>query len=218
MDPGSTLSPPATRATIHPLVVRLCHWVNLFAMLLMILSGWRIYNASPIFPFRFPGDITLGGWLAGALQWHFAAMWLLVVNGMAYVLYGAFSGHFRRSLLPLRWQAVVQEFVNLFHGKVSHALGVYNPLQRLAYLLVILLGVALVLSGLAIWKPVQFQELAALMGGYEGARIVHFVAMAGVVGFIVIHVCMVMLVPRTLPPMITGHLPRGARAPTAKGG
>jgi thiosulfate reductase cytochrome b subunit len=217
MDTGSTPTPQATRATIHPLVVRLCHWVNLFAILVMIFSGWRIYNASPLFQFRFPVDITLGGWLAGALQWHFAAMWLLVVNGMVYVLYGIFSGHFRNSFFPLTLNAVLQEFANLLHGRVSHELGVYNAIQRLAYLGVIVLGITLVLSGLAIWKPVQFQELASLMGGYEGARIVHFVAMAGVVGFIVIHVFMVMLVPRTLPPMITGRLPGGSRRVAGEG-
>jgi thiosulfate reductase cytochrome b subunit len=217
MDIPSTPTPLAARATIHPLVVRICHWVNLFAILIMIFSGWRIYNASPIFHFSFPASITLGGWLGGALQWHFAAMWLLVINGVAYVLYGILSGHFRNSFLPLRMKAVLDEFASLPHGRVSHTLGVYNAIQRLAYLVVILLGITLVLSGLAIWKPVQFQELAALMGGYDGARVVHFFAMAGVVGFIVIHVFMVLLVPRTLPPMFTGRLPRSSRELTREG-
>ena len=209
MSPGSAIH--TAGMPIHPLVVRICHWINALAILIMIFSGWRIYDASPIFRFEFPEFLTLGGWLAGALQWHFAAMWLLVVNGLVYVLYGVLSGHYRRNFLPLRLDAVLREFANLLHGHVSHALGSYNAIQKLAYLAVILLGITLVVSGLAIWKPVQFQELATLMGGYDGARVVHFLAMAGVVGFIVIHVLMVVLVPRTLPPMFTGRLPRNAQ-------
>jgi thiosulfate reductase cytochrome b subunit len=217
MNAGSTTPPSVTRGIIHPLVVRICHWVNAFAILLMIFSGWRIYDASPIFHFSFPSNLTLGGWLGGALQWHFAAMWLLVINGLVYVLFGIFSGHFKHSFFPLKAKAILREITNLFHGKVSHVLGAYNAIQKLAYLVVILLGITLVLSGLAIWKPVQFQELAAFMGGYEGARVVHFLAMAGAAGFIVIHVVMVMLVPRTLPPMLTGRLPHGARPLTREG-
>ncbi|HYP68605.1 MAG TPA: cytochrome b/b6 domain-containing protein [Thiobacillaceae bacterium] len=204
-------SASAASLRIHPLIVRVSHWLNALAILIMIFSGWRIYDASPIFPFEFPDYLTLGGWLAGALQWHFAAMWLLVVNGLIYVLYGVLSGHYRRSFFPLRLDAILHEFANLLHGRVSHALGSYNPIQRLAYLIVILLGITLVLSGMAIWKPVQFQELAGLMGGYDSARVVHFIAMAGVVGFIVVHLLMVALVPRTLPPMFTGRLPRSAQ-------
>src|ERR1700690_1553052 len=207
---GLGSAPHAASNVIPPLVVRVCHWLNVLAVLIMILSGWRIYDASPIFRFEIPGYLTLGGWLGGALLWHFAAMWLLVINGLVYVLYGVLSGHYRRSFFPLRVDAMLREFASLLHGRVSHALGSYNAIQKLAYLVVILLGTTLVLSGLAIWKPVQFQELAALMGGYDGARVVHFVAMAGVAGFIVVHVLMVALVPRTLPPMFTGRLPRNA--------
>lgn len=202
------------RVVIHPLPVRICHWINALAIVIMVLSGWRIYDAAPFFPFSFPGAITLGGWLAGALQWHFAAMWLLVINGLVYVLYGIFSGHYRRSFFPLSPGAVVGELRATLHGRLSHDLGRYNPLQKLAYLGVILLAVILVLSGLALWKPVQFQEIAALMGGYEGARLVHFFAMAAVVGFVVIHVVMVLLVPRTFLPMLTGRAP----ADSAEGG
>ena len=78
---------------VHPLVVRITHWINVLAVLMMVTSGWRIYNASPLFDFRFPTELTLGGWLAGALQWHFAAMWLLAINGLVYVVYGIVSGH-----------------------------------------------------------------------------------------------------------------------------
>ena len=200
-------APPAASGTVlvHPLAVRVTHWVNVIAMLIMILSGWRIYNASPLFDFKFPGDITLGGWLGGALQWHFAAMWLLVINGVVYVLHGIFAGHYRRDFLPVSPRSLLTESGNALRGKLSHEVGVYNSLQRVAYLGVIVVGVLLVLSGLAIWKPVQFQELGALMGGYEGARIVHFFAMAAIVLFVFVHVAMVLLVPRTFLPMWTGR-------------
>ena len=196
------------KLAIHPLLVRITHWVNVFAMAIMIASGWRIYNAAPLFDFRFPRDLTLGGWLAGALQWHFAAMWLLALNGLVYLLYGILSRHFKSSFLPLTPQSVWREFDNALRGRIAHELGVYNAVQRAAYVGVIGVIIALVLSGLAIWKPVQFQELAALMGGYEGARIVHFVAMTLVVLFILVHVAMVALVPRTLLPMLTGYAKR----------
>src|ERR1700757_2995143 len=91
---------------VHPAVVRVTHWLNALAILVMVASGWRIYNASPLFDFRFPRDFTLGGWLAGALQWHFAAMWLLVVNGLVYVVYGFVSGRFRRKLLPITLRGI----------------------------------------------------------------------------------------------------------------
>ena len=190
---------------IHPVMVRLTHWVNVFAMLIMVTSGWRIYNASPIFDFKFPRDLTLGGWLGGALQWHFAAMWILVLNGLLYLAYGIVSRHFKSNFLPLTPRAVLKEFGNALRGRISHELGVYNAVQRAAYVGVIGVITVLVLSGLAIWKPVQFQELASLMGGFDGARVVHFVAMALVVAFVAIHVLMVALVPRTLLPMFTGR-------------
>jgi thiosulfate reductase cytochrome b subunit len=200
--------PGLPSVVIHPLTVRVGHWINALAILIMIFSGWRIYDASPLFSFDFPVGLTLGGWLAGALQWHFAAMWLLVVNGIVYLLYGIVSGHFRASFFPLTARAIAREFANVFRGRLSHRVGTYNAVQKMAYLAVILLGIVLVLSGLSIWKPVQFQSLAAIMGGYEGARLVHFFAMAGVVGFIVVHLALVILVPRTLPPMFTGRAPR----------
>ncbi len=190
---------------IHPLAIRITHWVNVFAMLIMVSSGWRIYNASPLFDFKFPRDLTLGGWLGGALQWHFAAMWILVVNGLVYVGYGLWSRHFRSNFLPLTPRSVWLEFSNALRGRIKHELGVYNAVQRAAYVGVIGVLVVLVLSGIAIWKPVQFQGLAALMGGFEGARWVHFIAMALVVLFVAVHVAMVALVPRTLLPMFTGR-------------
>ena len=194
--------------TIHPLVVRITHWLNVLAVLVLVLSGWRIYNAAPVFEsFRFPAELTLGGWLAGALQWHFAAMWLLGLNGLVYLVYGVASGHFRRKLLPISPRAVLREVGQALRGRLKHEdLSVYNAAQRAAYLALIVALVLLVLSGLAIWKPVQFHTLGLLMGDYEGARLLHFFAMAALVLFVIVHVVMVLLVPRTLPTMFTGRI------------
>jgi thiosulfate reductase cytochrome b subunit len=194
---------------VHPVVVRVTHWINVLAVLIMLTSGWRIYNASPLFDFRFPNELTLGGWLAGALQWHFAAMWLFALNGLIYVVYGIVSGHFRRKLLPIGPRAVLHDIRQALRGKLAHDdLSVYNAAQRAAYLALIVALAVLILSGLAIWKPVQLQELAALMGGYEGARFVHFFAMAIMVAIVLVHVLMVILVPRTVPTMIIGRTRR----------
>lgn len=206
---------PAGRppATLHPLVVRITHWVNALAMILMIGSGWRIYNASPIFDFTFPRDFTLGGWLGGALQWHFAAMWLLVVNGLVYLVYGFWSGHLKASMLPLTPRAFYDDARAALAFRLPHALGRYNAVQKALYLGVLALGVLVVLSGLAIWKPVQFHLLAAVFGGYEGARIVHFLCMSGIVGFIIVHLALVAIVPSVFLPMITGRAPTHAIKP-----
>ena len=196
---------------VHPLAVRITHWINALAILVMVTSGWRIYNASPIFPFRFPAEITLGGWLAGALQWHFAAMWLLVVNGLVYLSYGIASGHFRRKLLPISPRAVFRDVIEALRGRLAHDdLSTYNAAQRAAYLVIILCAILLVLSGLAVWKPVQLEELAAFFGGYEGARVVHLLAMATLVFVVLLHTVMVIFVPRTLPTMITGRARRAS--------
>jgi thiosulfate reductase cytochrome b subunit len=194
------------RPVIHPIWVRVTHWVNALAMLVMIGSGWQIYNASPLFPFVFPGGITLGGWLAGALLWHFAAMWLLAVNGLIYVLLGIVSGRFRRKLIPIRPGEVLTDAKAALTGTLAHEnLAVYNAIQKLLYLGIILIGVVIVLSGLAIWKPVQLQALTAAFGGYDTARYVHFFAMAAIVGFLVVHVIMSVVVPSSLRAMITGR-------------
>ena len=196
---------------VHPLVVRITHWINVIAVLLMVTSGWAIYNASPLFGFSFPDQVTLGGWLAGALQWHFAAMWLFAVNGLVYLSYGLLSGHFRRKLLPVSPRAVLHDVAAALKGKLAHEdLSVYNAAQRAAYLALIVALVALVLSGLSIWKPVQLYWLASLMGDYEGARLLHFFAMAAVVVIVIVHVVMVAVVPRTFPSMITGRVRRAS--------
>jgi len=193
-------------AVIHPVWVRVTHWINVVAMVVMIGSGWEIYNASPLFPFVFPRGITLGGWLAGALLWHFAAMWLLAVNGLVYLVLGVLTGRFRRKLVPIRPADVLSDARAALTGKLNHDdLSVYNAVQKLLYLGVILAGIVIVLSGLAIWKPVQLQELTALFGGYDAARYVHFFAMATIVGFLIVHVIMALLVPKSLRAMITGR-------------
>src|SRR5215208_6426511 len=136
---------PTRYVKVHPLVVRITHWINAFAILIMVVSGWRIYNADPLFPFKFPADLTLGGWLAGALQWHFAAMWLLALNGLVYVAYGIVAGHFRRKLLPISPRAVLQDVGDALRGKLAHEdLSVYNAAQRAAYVALILMLVVLI--------------------------------------------------------------------------
>lgn len=201
-----TATIPAERRTIHPLWLRLTHWVNALAVLVMVTSGWRIYNASPLFDFRFANDITLGGWLAGAIQWHFAAMWLLVANGVVYLLLNVASGRLWRKLLPVSPRTFYADLKAAVRGRLSHAdPRRYNSVQRAAYLFVILDILLIVLSGLVLWKSVQFPLLRTLLGGYETARYLHFFAMAGLVGFVAVHVAMVALVPRTLLTIIRGH-------------
>lgn len=191
---------------IHPAWLRITHWLNAVAVIALVTSGWRIYNASPFFDFRFPSDITLGGWLGGALQWHFAAMWLLVVNGVIYLAINVFSGRIKRQFFPLRPRQIVADLIAALKGKLSHAdPRHYNAVQRAAYLFVMLDIVTVVLSGLVLWKSVQFPLLRELLGGYEAARRIHFFAMSGLVAFFVVHVAMVALVPRTLLAMIRGR-------------
>lgn len=196
---------PARLVVIHPLVVRATHWVNVFAMTCMVMSGWQIYNATPLFAFRFPRWATLGGWLAGGIAWHLAAMWLLVANALIYVAYGLAGRHFLRSFVPLTPALVWRDFRDAATFRLHHQIGTYNAVQRLLYIAVLVLGVVAVWSGLALWKPVQLHPLAAALGGYEIARRVHFFAMAGIVLFVVVHVTLVVIVPRTLPAMITGR-------------
>jgi thiosulfate reductase cytochrome b subunit len=205
---GEQSAAPAKAAekAVHPVWVRVCHWTNAVAMVVMIMSGWQIYNASPLFNFLFPKSITMGGWLAGALLWHFAAMWLLMINGLVYVILGLATGRFRRKLTPITPSGVLADTKAALTGKLAHDdLSKYNSVQKLLYAGIILIGVLIVLSGLSIWKPVQFQYLTALFGGYDIARYVHFFAMAAIVLFLVVHVVMALLVPKSLRAMLTGR-------------
>ncbi|AIO22868.1 TPA: cytochrome b/b6 domain-containing protein [Burkholderia cepacia] len=201
----ATATPPAR--PIHPLWVRASHWLNALAAILMVLSGWRIYDASPIYPpFVFPHGITLGGWLGGALQWHFAAMWLLVGNGLFYLAMSIATGRLARKMLPVTPASIWRDVRAALGGRLSHDdLSVYNAVQRAAYLTAIVDLVVLVLSGLTIWKSVQFPLLRELFGGYDNARVVHFWAMSLLVAFVVVHVAMALLVPRSLLAMLRGR-------------
>jgi thiosulfate reductase cytochrome b subunit len=197
---------PAVKV-IQPAWVRTMHWINALAMILMIMSGWQIYNASPLFSFlTFPASVTLGGWLGGALLWHFAAMWLLMVNGLVYLTVGFATGRFAKKLLPITPGGVMADAKAALTGKLSHDdLSRYNYVQKLLYAGIIVIGIVIVLSGLSIWKPVQLQYLTALFGGYDIARYVHFICMAAIVAFLVVHVVLALLVPKSLRAMIIGR-------------
>jgi len=197
-------SPPPLQT--HAVWLRLSHWLNALAFLILLASGWRIYNATAFFGFHIPRDLTLGGWLGGALLWHFAAMWLLAANGLAYLLVNLFSGRLRRRFLPVEPAALLGDLRDALTGRLAHAdPGHYNQVQRLAYLFAMVDLLVLVLSGLVLWKSVQFPLLRALLGGYEAARRVHFVAMAGGTLFLLVHVAMTLLFPRTLLAMVRGR-------------
>jgi thiosulfate reductase cytochrome b subunit len=182
------------------------HWVNAVAMILLILSGWAIYNDEVIFGWlHFPAGMTLGAGPEGALQWHFLAMWVLAANGIAYLVYGLATGRFRRMLLPIRLREILSEIRSALALRLSHEdLTRYNAVQRLLYVGIILVGILQVLSGLVIWKPVQLSELASLFYDFQTARLVHFLGMAAIVGFLLVHVALALIVPRTLLAMLTG--------------
>ena len=191
---------------IHPVWLRATHWLNALAVVILVMSGWRIYNASPLFDFKFAKAITLGGWLGGAIQWHFAAMWLLAANGLVYLMFNAGTGRIVRKFFPLSPRAIIADIGSALRGHLSHAdPRQYNAVQRAAYLFVMVDAVLLVLSGLVLWKSVQLPLLRELLGGYEAARLVHFFAMAAMVAFVAIHLAMVALVPRTFLTMIRGR-------------
>jgi thiosulfate reductase cytochrome b subunit len=198
-----TARPRARR--LHPLALRIMHWINALAMIIMIGSGWEIYNDEVIFGWlHFPHDITIGGGPEGALQWHFAAMWLLMVNGLCYLAYGFATGRFRK-LLPISPRQVIADLrdalrFRLAHDDITH----YNAVQKLLYAGVIAIIIVQVLSGFAVWKPIQLSELAALFGSFQGARLVHFIGMVLIVGFLAVHVALALLVPKTIGAMITG--------------
>lgn len=192
---------------IQPAWVRVMHWINAVAIIVMIMSGLQIYNASPLFrALTFSHTITLGGWLGGALLWHFAAMWLLMINGLAYLITGFATGRFAKKLFPISPRGVLSDAVAALTFKLSHEdISKYNQVQRLLYAGIIVVGIVIVLSGLSIWKPVQLQYLTALFGGYDIARYVHFFCMSAIVAFLAIHVLLAVLVPKSLRAMIIGR-------------
>ncbi len=188
------------------------HWINAVAILVMIGSGWGIYNDSVIFGFLyFPGYAKLGSWAAQSLLWHFAGMWLVMINGAAYLIYGFATGRLRERLLPIRGWEVIATIRDTLHFKIAHDdLTTYNAVQKLLYIVAILAVASQVITGLAIWKPTQLSWLVALLGGFQGARLIHFIGMTAIVGFLVVHVALSVLVPSTLWAMLTGgpHLKR----------
>lgn len=191
---------------VYPRWLRLTHWLNALAVLVMATSGWRIYNASPLYEFSFPKSITLGGWLGGALQWHFAAMWLLTINGIIYLIVNLASGRLSKRFFPVSTKGVLNDLWAALRGRLGHAdLSHYNQVQRVAYLFVMLDITLLVISGLVLWKSVQFPLLRELVGGYEAARHMHFITMALLMAFMALHLVMVALVPKTLLAMIIGR-------------
>jgi thiosulfate reductase cytochrome b subunit len=191
---------------LHPLAVRIMHWINAVAMFIMIGSGWKIYNDEVIFGWlHFPEYLTIGHWAQHGLQWHFFGMWIIFFNGGAYLCYGLFSGRFRRMLLPIRWHDLLVTIREALTFKLAHDDPTkYNTVQKLLYIGVLTAGVFIVLSGIAIWKPVQFSELYILFGTFQTARLVHFLCMAAIVLFVVVHVTLALIVPSTLVAMIAG--------------
>jgi thiosulfate reductase cytochrome b subunit len=182
------------------------HWTNAVAMLVMITSGWGIYNDDVIIRgLHFSGSLRLGDWAAPSLNWHFAGMWLLTINGLVYLIYGLVTGRLRERLLPIRLADFVHTVWDTLHFKIAHEdLTTYNAVQKLLYIVVILAGVSQVATGLAIWKPVQFSGLVSVMGGFQAARIIHFAGMTVIVGFLLVHVLLALLVPKTLWAMLSG--------------
>ena len=204
----TTVSPVSIQrpSRLHPLPVRIMHWVNAATMLVMITSGWGIYDDDVIIRgFHFSAFWRLGDWAAWSLNWHFAGMWLLVINGLAYLVYGIATGRLRERLLPIRMSDLIRTVVDTLHLKIAHEdITVYNAVQKLLYIAVILAAIAQVVTGVAIWKPVQFSGLVSLLGGFQTARVLHFVGMAAIVGFVIVHVALALLVPKTLWAMLSG--------------
>jgi thiosulfate reductase cytochrome b subunit len=202
---------PSSRR-LHPLTVRIMHWTNAVAMIVMITSGWGIYDDYVIIHgFHFPMLMRLGSWAVPSLLWHFAGMWLLALNGLAYLSYGIVTGRLRQRFLPIRFHELVKTVRDSLHLKLAHEdLTVYNAVQKLLYIVVIIAGISQVITGLLIWKPIQFSSAVALLGGFQAIRLEHFIGMSVIVGFVVVHVVLSLLVPSTLWAMISGgpRLPR----------
>lgn len=199
----------STARRLHPLPIRVMHWINAVAMFIMIVSGWKIYNDEVIFGWlHFPDYLTVGPWAQHGLLWHFFGMWIIFFNGIAYLSYGLITGRFRRMLLPIRWGEFVQTVRDALRLKLAHDDPTkYNTVQKLLYVGVILSGIVIVLSGLAIWKPVQFSELYYLFGTFQTARLIHFLCMAAIVLFLIVHIALALIVPQTLVAMFTGGPP-----------
>jgi thiosulfate reductase cytochrome b subunit len=204
----------------HSRFVRITHWLNAIAILVMIGSGWRIYNNVPVFHWlTFPEWATLGGdpeityklnkdvGFSNALLWHFAFMWLFFVNGFVALSVGILSGRLQRKWLPISLHELSHDIraalaFNLAHDDIT----VYNAVQKLLYIGVACAMILMLASGLAIWKPVQFSWLTWLFYDFQGARLVHFLGMSAIVLFLIVHVVLAILVPQTLVAMTRGWI------------
>jgi thiosulfate reductase cytochrome b subunit len=195
-----------SQSHLHPLPIRIMHWTNAVAIFIMIGSGWKIYDDDVILGWlHFPDFLVIGKWAQHGLQWHFFGMWIFVLNGLSYLTYGIATGRFRRKLFPISIREIVVTVGEALRFKLEHDdLTHYNAVQKILYLGIILIGIMIVISGLALWKPVQFSELATLFGTFQNIRIVHFLCMAGIVGFLLVHITLALLVPRSLVAMVTG--------------
>ncbi len=194
------------RERLHPLPVRIMHWINTLAVLIMITSGWKIYNDEVIFGWlHFPEFLTLGKWAQHGLQWHFLGMWIFTFNGLFYLIYGIVSGRFRQKLFPVTMRELLATVGDALRFRLKHDdLSRYNAVQKILYLGIMLVGILTVMSGLVLWKPVQFSELATLFYDFQTARLVHFLCMAAIVLFLAVHVALALLVPQSLLAMLTG--------------
>ena len=204
----STLTVTSTsrkQRRLHPLPLRIMHWINAVAIFIMIGSGWKIYNDDAIFPFHFPDSIVIGKWAQYGLQWHFFGMWIFVINGLAYLSYGIVTGRFRRKLFPISLRELLATVGDALRFRLSHDdLTHYNAVQKILYLGIMLIGVLIVMTGLCLWKPVQFSEFAALFGSFQTIRLIHFFCMSAIVAFLLVHVMLALLVPQSLVAMVTG--------------
>ncbi|MDX2039072.1 MAG: cytochrome b/b6 domain-containing protein [Isosphaeraceae bacterium] len=192
----------------HSLPTRIFHWVNAVALGIMIWSGILIYWAHDVYEIRIFGRTILKffpSWfytnplwqidhrLAEGMAWHFSALWIFALNGLAYVIYTAASGEWKHLVPNL---STPRDALHV----VLHDLGIrkeplprakFNGAQRIAYTGVVMMGAGSILSGIAIYKPVQFDWLRSLLGGYEAARLIHFLLTLGYVAFFVIHISQV---------------------------
>jgi thiosulfate reductase cytochrome b subunit len=206
------MSTAAVRSTarqprrLHPLGLRVMHWINAVAIFIMIGSGWRIYNDDVLFGWlHFPDFLVIGKWAQYGLQWHFFGMWIFVLNGLAYLTYGIVTGRFRRKLFPILPREILATIGDALHFRLTHEdLTVYNAVQKILYLGVILVGILIVITGLCLWKPVQFSEVADLFGNFQTIRLIHFLCMSAIVVFLAIHIALALLVPGSLIAMLTG--------------
>ena len=204
--PNQIVTSTSRARLLHPVPVRVMHWINALAIFIMIGSGWKIYNDDVLFGWlHFPDSVVIGKWAQYGLQWHFFGMWIFVINGICYLGYGIATGRFRQKLFPLSVRDLVATVGDALRLRLSHDdLTHYNAVQKILYLGIMLVGVLIVISGLSLWKPVQFSELAALFYNFQTIRLVHFLCMGAIVAFLVVHVSLALLVPRSLVAMVTG--------------